>query len=238
MQRFDRGIIMEPIVLIPGLLCTETLFAPQIVALADRPVMVANHRDHDTIPAIAASILAAAPERFALAGLSMGGYVAMEIMRQAPERVSRLALLDTSPKPDAPEQGERRRVLIGLAESGKFSKVPHLLYPGLVDASRLEDEGLKSVVVEMATDTGPEAFVRQQTAIMGRVDSRPFLAAIAAPTLVLVGEGDTLTPPAIAREMHDAIAGSRLAVLPGCGHLSTLEAPGAVTAELQAWLQA
>ncbi|NBN66033.1 alpha/beta fold hydrolase [Microvirga tunisiensis] len=229
---------MEPIVLIPGLLCTETLYAPQIVALADRPVLVADHRRHDSIAAIAADILAVAPERFALAGLSMGGYIALEILRAAPERVSRLALLDTSPKPDAPEQGERRRVLIELAETGKFGKVPHLLYPGLVDASRVDDETLKATVVEMAQETGAEAFVRQQRAIMGRIDSRPSLAAIAVPTLVLVGDGDTLTPPQVAREMHAAISGSRLAVIPGCGHLSTLEAPGAVTAELQAWAKA
>jgi pimeloyl-ACP methyl ester carboxylesterase len=228
---------MEPIVLIPGLLCTETLYAPQIVALADRPVLVANHRAHDTIAAIAADILSQVPGRFALAGLSMGGYVAMEIMRQAAERVTRLALLDTSPRPDAPEQGERRRVLIELAETGKFAKVPHLLYPGLVDASRIEDEGLKGVVVDMARETGAEAFVRQQKAIMSRIDSRPSLGAITVPTLVLVGEGDTLTPPAIARDMHEAIPGSSLAVLPGCGHLSTLEEPGAVTAELQSWLR-
>ncbi|ADZ68906.1 alpha/beta fold hydrolase [Polymorphum gilvum] len=229
---------MDPIVFIPGLLCTETLYAPQIVAFADRPLMVADHRRHDTIAAIAEDILAQAPQRFALVGLSMGGYIAMEILRVAPERVARLALLDTSARPDAPEQGERRRVLMDLADKGRFSKVPHLLYPGLVDAGREHDEDLKAVVVEMAMETGPEAFVRQQRAIMARVDARPRLGEIGCPTLVLVGAGDTLTPPHLAQEMHEAIPASRMAVIPGCGHLSTLEAPGAVTAELTAWLGA
>lgn len=228
----------EAVVFIPGLLCTELLFAAQIAAFSDRPILIGNHREADSISAIAEGILAAAPERFALAGLSMGGYIAMEIMRKAPEKVTRLALLDTSARPDMPEQGERRRVLMQMAQSGKFAKVPHLLYPGLVDASRAEDETLKAVVVEMAEDTGPEAFVRQQTAIMARIDSRPFLGQIACPTLVLAGEGDTLTPPAIAREIHEAIPGSRLSLIAGAGHLSTLEAPGAVTAELQAWMRA
>ncbi|WP_417687879.1 alpha/beta fold hydrolase [Roseibium sp.] len=227
---------MEAIVFIPGLLCTEILYAPQIVAFADRPLMVANHRQHDTIEAIAASILEKAPDRFALAGLSMGGYIAMEIMRVAPERVTRLALLDTNPRPDAPEQTERREFLIRMTEQKGFNKVPHLLYPGFVHKNRENDEELKSVVVEMAQETGPEAFIRQTRAIISRIDSRPGLSSITCPTLVLVGEGDTLTPPELAREMHQLIPDSRLAVIGNCGHLSTLEAPEAVTAELKSWM--
>lgn len=227
---------MEPVVFIPGLLCTEILFAPQIVAFADRPLMIADHRQHESIDEIADSILEKAPEKFALAGLSMGGYIAMQVALRAPERVSRLALLDTNARADTPEQTERRRVLLQLTKKGGFYKVPHLLFPGFVHADREDDEDLKATVVEMATNTGAEAFVRQMHAIIGRPDSRPSLGKIKCPTLVLVGDGDTLTPPDFAREIHGHIGGSRLAVIESCGHLSTLERPEAVTAELTRWL--
>ncbi|GAB4521866.1 MAG: alpha/beta hydrolase [Roseibium sp.] len=226
----------DPIVFVPGLLCTEALYAPQIVAFADRPIMVANHREHDNIPAIAASILKQAPERFSLIGLSMGGYICMEIMREAPERVGRLALLDTNARADSADQSERRRFLIDLTRKKGFSKVPHLLYPGFVHEKREDDDALRSVVVEMAMDTGPDAFIRQQTALINRIDARPRLGDIACPTLVLVGDGDRLTPPEISREIHAHIPGSELAVIEGSGHLSTLEEPDKVTATLRTFL--
>ncbi|WP_417695362.1 alpha/beta fold hydrolase [Roseibium sp.] len=227
---------MEPIVLIPGLLCTETLYAPQISAFSDRPILVADHRQHNSIEAIARSVLDKAPDAFALAGLSMGGYVAMEIMRIAPQRVTRLALMDTNARADTQEQTDRRQVLIRMTRERGFDKVPHLLYPGFVHANRAADENLKSVVLEMAEETGPDAFIRQTEAIIGRLDSRPSLGDITCPTLVLVGDGDTLTPPDLAREMHEHISGSELMVVPDCGHLSTLEAPNAVTDALKAWI--
>lgn len=226
----------DPILFIPGLLCTEQLFAPQIVAFADRPIMVADHRRHDSIAAIAADILDQAPEKFSLIGLSMGGYIAMEIMREAPERVGKLALLDTNARADGPEQAERRRFLIELTRKKGFSKVPHLLYPGFVHESREEDADLKAIVVDMAQDTGPEAFIRQQTALIARIDARPRLGEITCPTLVLVGEGDRLTPVETAREIHGLIPGSDLSVIEGSGHLSTLEAPDQVTGVLRAFL--
>jgi len=227
----------EPIVFVPGLLCTELLYAPQIAAFADHPILVGNHRQHDSIPDIAASILADAPEKFALIGLSMGGYVAMEIMREAPERVSSLALLDTNARPDTAEQTERRQFLMKLAAKRDFKKVPHLLYPGFVHESRENDPHLRDIVVEMATETGPEAFIRQQTALINRIDARPGLQSITCPTLVLVGDGDRLTPPALAEEIHGLITDSRLALIEGSGHLSTLEEPEKTTRELQVWLQ-
>ncbi len=230
-----RGLPMEPVVLIPGLLCTEVLFAPQIVALADRPILVGDHRTHDTMEANAAHILAQAPERFALAGLSMGGYIALEIMKVAPERVTRLALLDTTAEPDTQMQTENRLKLIDLAENGGFKQVGETLYPLFVHENRAADRMLKETVLEMASDTGSEAFVRQQRAIMGRDDARPGLAAISCPTLVIVGDGDRLTPVDKAREIHEGIAGSRLEIVPDCGHLSTLESPEAVTALMKSW---
>jgi pimeloyl-ACP methyl ester carboxylesterase len=226
-----------PIVLVPGLLCSPRLFAEQVPELwRFGPVLVADHTRDDRMAAIAARLLAAAPPRFALAGLSMGGYVALEIMRQAPRRVARLALLDTSARPDTPEQTERRRAQIALTESGRFGEIADMQYPLLVHRSREEDGELRRLVRLMAAETGPAGFVRQQTAIMGRPDSRPHLAGIACPTLVLVGAADELTPPDRSEEMARAIPGARLVVVSGSGHLSPLERPPQVTRALVEWL--
>ena len=227
-----------PIVLIPGLLCTPELYAPQIPVLwRFGPVMVAGHTRDDSMAGIARRILADAPPRFVLMGLSMGGYAALEIMRQAPERVARLGLIDTQAHPDTPEQSERRRGQMAMANEGHLMEVADLLYPLMVAPGRHGDEALKSLWRRMAEDTGAEAFVRQQSAIMGRVDSRPSLGAIKAPTLILVGDQDALTPPDRAEVMALAIAGARLATIPGSGHLSPLEQPNAVSAALTAWLE-
>lgn len=226
----------DPIVFIPGLLCTEALYAPQIVAFADRPIMVANHREHDSVAAIAASILSQAPHRFSLIGLSMGGYIAMEILREAPERVGKVALLDTNPRADTPEQSERREFMIKLTREKGFKKIPHLLYPGFVHEAREDNEEMKAIVVDMANDTGPDAFIRQQTALISRPDARPRLGEITCPSLVMVGDGDRLTPPDLAREIHALIPGSELAIIEGSGHLSTLEEPDKVTAVLRNFL--
>jgi pimeloyl-ACP methyl ester carboxylesterase len=227
-----------PILLVPGLNCTPHLYAPQIPALwAFGPVTVADHRRDDSVEAIAATILAAAPPRFVLMGLSLGGYIAFAILRAAPERVASLALLDTSARPDAPAQTERRRGHIELARSGRFALIPELQFPLLVHQNRHNDAALKHIVAQMAQETGPEAFVRQQYAIMNRPDSRPGLGAIRSPTLVLVGDGDQLTPPELAAEMHALIPASRLVTIPDCGHLSTIERPEAVNRTLAEWMR-
>ncbi len=231
----------EPLasVLIPGLLCTPRLYAEQLPALwRCGPVMIADHTRDDAMAAIAARILGTAPARFALVGLSMGGYIAFEIMRQAPDRVAKLALLDTGARADTPEQSERRSRLIELAQKGRFVEIPDLLFPLLVHRNHQADASLKHVVRVMAQETGVETFMRQQRAIMGRPDSRPGLAAIRCPTLVLVGEGDELTPPALALEIADGIAGAHLVVVPESGHLSTLEQSAAVSKALVEWLMA
>src|SRR5689334_7058022 len=227
-----------PIVFVPGLLATPRMYADQIAQLWPfGPVTVANHTRDETVAAIARRILADAPPQFALVGLSMGGYISLEIMRQAASRVTRLGLLDTSARPDAPEQSEGRRALIALARSGRFAEIADMLYPRLVDKSRHNDAALRQVVRVMAQEVGPDAFVRQQTAIMGRPDSRPGLGAIRCPTLVLVGEGDVLTPPELASELAAGIPTARLVKVPGSGHLSTLEQPAAVSKALIELLQ-
>ena len=228
----------DPLVFVPGLNCTQDLYAPQIVLLAGgREILVADHRSDDSLAAMAERLLAAAPARFALCGLSMGGYLAFEVMRRAPERVTRLALLDTSAKPATPETNAPREQMIELAGKGAFDNVVTLLWQRLVAPDRLTDEALRLRVKAMAEAVGPEGFIRQQRAIMGRPDSRPGLAAVAVPTLVLVGEQDQITPPAEAEEIAKGVGvNATLVRVPGAGHLSSLEAPDAVTAALKTWL--
>jgi len=150
--------------------------------VAIRAVQVADHTRDDSMDAIAAGILAHAPPRFALVGLSMGGYIALTIVRQAPARVHKLALLDTSARPETPEQSERRKPQIALAQGGHFAEVPPLQFPVFVHRNRQHDEALRARVRSMAEETGAEAFLRQQKAIMTRPDMRPLLASIACPT--------------------------------------------------------
>ena len=188
------------LLLIPGLLCTSDLYAPQMRARLQRArVLVADHTTAVSMPDIARSILASAPLKFALAGLSMGGYIAFEIMRQAPERVTRLALLDTSAKPDAPERPALRRAQVAAVEQSGFSAVEGKLIPLLIHPRRLTDAALVARISHMAQMVGVTHFARQQTAIAGRPDSRPGLGAIRVPTLVLVGREDALTPVEIGR---------------------------------------
>lgn len=225
-----------PLLLLPGLLCDAALWAPVLPAIADLVVpLIADLTQDDSIAAMASRALAAAPPRFALAGLSMGGYVAFEIMRQAPERVTRLALFDTSARPDTDEQTRRRGLLMALAETGRFRGVTPRLLPQLIHPSRAGTK-LALEVMAMAERIGREAFLRQQRAIMGRVDSRPVLGAIAVPVLVAVGAEDALTPPHLAEEIATGISGARLSRFADSGHLPTMEVPDAAGMALRNWL--
>jgi len=227
-----------PIVLVPGLNCSPRLYAGQMAELwRFGPVTVADHTRDDSMAAIARRILDAAPPRFALAGLSMGGYIVLEILRQAPGRVDRLALLDTGARDDPPEAQGKRRANIKIAESGGFAELVETQYPVYVHPDRRADTALKADYVAMCHDVGPEAYVRQQNAIMTRADSRPMLPAIRCPALVLVGAQDEATPPHLSDEMAGGIPGARLVKVPDCGHLSTMERPEDVTKALADWMR-
>ena len=226
-----------PVILVPGLLCSARLYAPQIAALWPHgQVTVADHRRDASMAAIAARILANAPPRFALAGLSMGGYIAFAMLRLAPERIAKLALLDTSARPDTPEQSTAREKFISMAQEGRLDEVVETLAPRFLHRNRAQDPAFREWVRDMASDTGADAFVLQQKAIMSRPDARPLLASIRCPTVVLVGDGDQLTPPDLAQEICAGIAEARLVLVPDCGHLSTVEQPTAVNAALAEWL--
>jgi pimeloyl-ACP methyl ester carboxylesterase len=227
-----------PILLVPGLVSSPRIFAPVIPALWwYGPVTVANHIRDDNIGAIARRILAEAPPRFALAGHSMGGYVAFEIMRQAPERVAKLALIDTQAGPDTPEASERRRDSIARTRDGGLHGLIDELFPLLVHKSRIDDAGLRQLIHDMADDVRAEGFINNQTAIMSRTDSRPTMAAIKCPTLVLTGDRDMLIPNTNSREIAEGIAGAKLVIIPDCGHCPQPERPQATADALVEWLR-
>jgi len=226
------------LLLLPGLLCDARLWQAQVTALSGvASCTVAELTSGDNVAALAAAALEQAPPgRFALAGLSMGGYVAFEIMRQAPQRVTALALLDTSARPDTAEAKENRLKLIRTAKAD-FDAVATTLLPKLLHLAHLEDQNLVEIVRDMARHIGLEAFEKQQHAIMNRPDSRPLLTGIKCPTLILCGAQDVLTPPALHAEMADAIPGAQLKTIDLCGHLSSIEQPDQVTQALKQWLQ-
>jgi len=227
-----------PLVLVPGLLCDAQLWRPQIENLGDTAdIWVADHTRSDTMTGVAHDVLADAPfANFALAGLSMGGYIALEMVRQAPQRVVRLALLDTAANAEQPEQTLKRLGFISLAEHGKFSAITEALLPFLIHPTRLGEPALTNIIKSMAESIGRESFVRQQRAIMSRADSLPLLAAIACPTLVLCGRQDALTPLARHQEIAAGIRDAHLEIIEDCGHLSTLERPAEVNSALRRWL--
>ena len=228
---------MTPIVLVPGMLCTTEIFASQIAALWPYgSVTVASTLEGDTIAEMAAAILGAAPPRFALAGISMGGYIELEIMRQAPERVLKLALLDTEARPDTPAQTAQRRALLAQVNTANFETLLALALPAIVHPARQDDAVLRETNVRMGLAVGIDRWARQAEAVMARIDYRPSLPAISVPTLVLVGDSDTFTPPDRSEEMAAAIPGARLVVVPECGHASTIEQPDAVNRALIEWI--
>ncbi|MEO7223303.1 MAG: alpha/beta hydrolase [Devosia sp.] len=230
---------MTPFLLVPGLNCDARVYAGVAQALWPfGPVAIANHMIGDRMETIAKAILATAPPKFALVGFSMGGYVAFEILRQAPDRVLKLGLLDTSARPDSEESTANRRRLIALAQKGKFIDAIEQTFPKSVHAENANNSDLYAIHRGMAEANGPKIFEQQQEAIIHRSDSRPLLADIKIPTQIIVGEGDQITPPDVAKEMHAGIAGSTLLVVPRAGHLALLEQREPVHSALREWAAA
>ncbi len=228
-----------PILMIPGLNATARAFAGEMDTLYRfGAVMVADHRRGTSVREIAAAILAEAPPRFVLGGFSMGGYIAFEIMRQAPERVERLMLIDTSARPDTAEATANRRKGMELARSGKFALAAASTFPNAVHPSNVGNAELKAIHLAMAEANGVDVYLRQQEAIIARPDSRPDLARINVPTLIVVGEADQITTPEAAREIAEEIAGAKLVTIAKAGHFALLEEPGQVNAALSEFLAA
>jgi pimeloyl-ACP methyl ester carboxylesterase len=239
--RADEGesILPEPLMLVPGMLCDARLWRHQLESLGDvASPFVADITRDDSVEAMAARVLATAPARFALAGLSLGGIVAQEIMRQAPERVSRLALIDTTARAETDSHRPVALAAIEAARAGVFRGITPRLLPRFIHPDRLDDPTVANLVLEMAQSMGRDIFIRQQRASAFRIDGRNSLEAIKHPTLILCGRQDAITPIDLHEEMHRAIGQSRFVVIEECGHLSALERPQAVSAVLRYWLQA
>lgn len=229
----------EPLILLPGMMCDARLFGPQIMEFGRaRAVHLPPISGHDTVEALAAEILENAPKTFALAGLSMGGIVAMEVFRQAPLRVSRMCLMDTSALPETPVHAASREPLIVKVMAGRLAEVvtddmkPNYLAPG---AGR---QAVLDLVLDMALGLGEGVFVRQTRALQRRPDQQSTIRKLRVPTLVLCGEHDTLCPVSRHQFMADLVGHAKLEVISGAGHLPTLEQPDAVIAAMTKWLNA
>lgn len=230
---------MMPLVLLPGMMCDARLFAPQLTTLTgERPVVVLSITQHDTVQALASDVLAAAPDQFALAGLSMGGIVAMEVLRQAPDRVRALALMDTNPLAERQSVKEIRVPQIKAVQAGKLKQVMQTeLKPNYIT------DGPNSIAIldlclDMALDLGADVFTRQSLALMSRPDQQNTLRSYTRPSLVLTGRDDRLCPIDRHRLMADLLQNSHLEIIENAGHLPTLEQPEHTTAALSRWLGA
>jgi pimeloyl-ACP methyl ester carboxylesterase len=230
-----HAMMIEDVLFLPGLLCDARLWRDQ-TALLPRAI-VADLTLDDSVDAMARRALALMPGRFALCGLSMGGYVALALMRLAPERVTRLCLMDTSARPDTDEQSRRRRGLMAMTRGHRFRGVTPKLLPQLLHPDHLADPVLTQDVLDMAERVGRQAFLRQQQAILGRPDSRPDLPGFRLPTLIAAGSDDALTPPALAREMAALIPGATVEIVAKAGHLPPMEQPDDVNDMLRYWLR-
>jgi pimeloyl-ACP methyl ester carboxylesterase len=232
----------DPLVLVPGLMCDRTVWLHQVETLsAGRAVQVADHADSDTLGAMAERILDRAPPRFALAGHSMGGRVALEVVARAPERVSRLALLDTGHEALAPgEAGEREKAgryhLLGIARRDGMLAMARQWARGMVHPARLTDAPLMDAIHAMIARATVAQFAAQIGALLGRPDRTGLLSELRLPTLVLCGRDDSWSPLSRHEDMARRIADSRLVGVADCGHMSTMERPEAVSRALLAWL--
>jgi pimeloyl-ACP methyl ester carboxylesterase len=231
----ERGA--EPVVLVPGLASDARVFAPQVVALSGgRAVHVGHVAEDTTIEGMARSVLADAPPRFAIAGHSMGGIVALEVVRQAPERVTRLALIASDCFADPPAVAAAREELIVAARSGRLAEAMQQALPTDTLAPGPGRGELQAAMVRMTVDLGPETFVRHTRALQRRADLQRTLRAVKIPTLILGGRHDRLCPPRRQEFMAQMAWTARLLIIDDAGHIPTLEAPAAVAEAMTAWL--
>lgn len=228
---------MEPLVLLPGMMCDARLFAPQIEALSRaRALQVGHYGGCDSIRDMAEAVLTAAPARFALAGLSLGGIVAMEVIRKAPERVTRLALMACDPLSDTPAMAGAREPLMARARAGRLEEVLRDFLPPACLAPGPRRAAIQDRFVEMGQAAGADRFVAQSRALQRRPDQQGTLRRLRVPALVMGGAHDRMCPPRRHEFMAELIPDARLAILPDAGHLVTLEAPEAVSEALETWL--
>jgi pimeloyl-ACP methyl ester carboxylesterase len=229
---------MPTLILLPGLACDATVWRDQRPVLAARaPLVVTDvHERFASLPEMAAALLAEQPGELLLCGTSMGGMLALEVVRQAPQRVKALALLATSARPDTPEMIRLRGDAIALFEQGRAEEVLRANVAFAFHPRVAEDSELATTYLAFVMRGGAQRLVRQNRAVMARADARPGLAAIRCPTLVACGDSDLLTPPEHSREIAAAIPGARFAIVPECGHMLTLEQPARINALLLEWL--
>ncbi len=226
----------QSLIMVPGLVCDGAVWAHQRAGLADvADCIVPDVVRPDTMQAMAVEVLAAAPEKFAIAGFSMGGYVALEVLRQAPHRVTRLALIDSGARADSPEQTVNREAAIANCQAGRFSAAIENMLPVLLHPTRLT-EPLADQVRAMAARVGSECFVRRLLALMSRTDARDLLRAANIPVRIICGREDRLTPLARSQEIAEITLDARLSIVEDCGHMPLLERPQAATALMRDWM--
>ena len=227
-----------PLVLLPAFMATRVLWEPQIDALADvADITVVDLTAYDTVPKMASAVLERSPDRFALAGLSLGAFTAFEILRRAPERVTRLALVSTTARADAPERLAARKTQIEAVEAGRFDEIVEGFLKVLQPPGHPWSNEVLDRVRQMVYEAGTECFLRQQNALKTRIDSREILASISCPTVVVHGRDDQSWPFEHGEELAQLIPGARLAVIDNAGHFPTLSRPEETTAALRAWLE-
>lgn len=240
MQRLapqGAGTVDCPLVLLPGTLCDERLFAPVLARLK-----IAEHRvlpldGGSTAAEVAEALIGRLPDRFALAGFSLGGIVALELARRVPDRVAGLALIGSNARPVPEDQILARRISARFYNSEPIATHIQRLWPHYVGDASSGDSRLRRLLIDMAAGGGREALARQTEIALTRADSRPYLPDLAMPALVLAGEEDALCPIVMQLEMAKALPAARLALIPRAGHFAPLEAPDAVAAHLNNWLQ-
>ena len=226
-----------PLFLLPGLLCDEHVWAPQVAALSDRAeIFISSFYGFDSLGAMAASVLARAPARFSLAGHSMGGRVAFEIFRQAPERVERLALLDTGAHGVQPGEAEQRQVLMDVARIEGMLALGKAWLPPMLHPDRVSDQSLMAPLMAMICRATPDIYFGQIRALLNRPDAALLLSQIRVPTAFIVGRQDSWSPVSQHETLAASVRGATLTIIEACGHMSTVERPREVTRALADWL--